>query len=157
MKRYDHSHQEGGAPTIELVIDSKRYSWNQQYITGRQIRELGKIPDDCDLFLKVPEPWKDERIKDDRRVDLAVTEPKPEHFYHRKKHEKVLIFIDDKRYEVERGIYIVTQLKDIGKVPQAYELKELIDGRLVPLDDNAQVTIKGCEVFFGTPRSGKSS
>jgi hypothetical protein len=46
--------------TLLLTINGKEYHWHQQYITGAEIRELGKISADEDLYLRIKEPWTDE-------------------------------------------------------------------------------------------------
>lgn len=147
----DHGH------VLHLFIEGKQYEWHQQYITGAEIRKLGKVPPDSKILLAIKRPWEDEIIEDDTKVDLA--RPGIEHFYIRKPGEDVMvdIFINDKKYEIKRGKYPVSQLKIIGGVPQVDELEELIDGKLTPLKDDATVLIKGCEQFFSHKRDGTSS
>jgi hypothetical protein len=70
---------------------------------------------------------------------------------------EVTITINDKPYEVHRGRQTVAYLKDLGGVPQNYELDEVKDGRLIPLDDDGSVTIKGGEVFKSNLKVGHSS
>jgi len=38
----------------ELFIDNERYDWGQETITGAQLRTLGSIPDDVQIFMKRP-------------------------------------------------------------------------------------------------------
>jgi hypothetical protein len=70
---------------------------------------------------------------------------------------EVIITINNKPYEVHRGRQTVVYLKEIGGVPQNYELDEVKDGQLVRLDDDDSVTIKGCEVFKSNLKVGHSS
>ncbi len=70
---------------------------------------------------------------------------------------EVIITINNKPYEVHRGRQTVVYLKEIGGVPQNYELDEVKDGQLVRLDDDDSVTIKGCEVFKSNLKIGHSS
>lgn len=141
---------------LHLTIDGKQYEWHSQYITGAEVKKLGNIPVECELFLAIKKPWEDELIKDEIQVDLA--RPGLEHFFHKKKHEDLVsIFIKKKEYKVKPGKYTANEIKNIGSVPLAYELEQLINGKLTPLDDNAVIEIKGCEEFFAHPREGKSS
>lgn len=39
---------------FELFIDRDRYSWEQDTISGAQLRVLGSIPENVEIFLKVP-------------------------------------------------------------------------------------------------------
>ena len=70
---------------------------------------------------------------------------------------EVTITINNKPYEVHRGRQTVAYLKELGEVPQNFELDEVKDGQLVQLDDDASVTIKGGEVFKSNLKVGHSS
>lgn len=56
----------------ELFIDNERYDGDEDTITitGRQIRVLASLPDDVQIFHKVP-GHPDQEIKDDTVVDLT--------------------------------------------------------------------------------------
>lgn len=82
MKKHDN-------PVLFLTINGKRYEWHQQYITGAEIRELGKITHDDEIFLAVKKPWDDEPITDDKQVDLA--RPEIEHFYSKVKFYEIKV------------------------------------------------------------------
>lgn len=52
-----------------LFIDGDKYTWDQDTITGAQLRVLGAIPDGVEIFLQVPgKP--DEQIFDHSVVSL---------------------------------------------------------------------------------------
>lgn len=69
----------------------------------------------------------------------------------------VTIIIDKEPHKIPRGPHTVSQLKKLGNVPQAYELAEIVNGEIKPLDDNATVEIKGGEKFKSHPKTGGSS
>jgi hypothetical protein len=69
----------------------------------------------------------------------------------------VTITINNVPYEIHRGRQTVADLKKLGGVPQNYELDEVKEGQLVPLDDDGAVTIKGSEVFKSNLKVGHSS
>lgn len=69
----------------------------------------------------------------------------------------VTITINNALFEIHRGRQTVTYLKELGGVPQNYELDEVKDGQLIPLDDDSAVTIKGGEVFKSNLKVGRSS
>ena len=58
---------------------------------------------------------------------------------------------------VHRGRRTVAEIKTAGGVPLAYELDQIVEGKLVPLEDDGAVTIKGGERFSSQPRTGQSS
>lgn len=69
----------------------------------------------------------------------------------------VTITIDNRNYTVHRGSMTVSELKQLAGIPGAYELEEIVGGRLVPLKDDQHVVIKGGEIFVSHPRSGSAS
>ncbi|NDP20019.1 MAG: hypothetical protein GZ091_02900 [Paludibacter sp.] len=66
-------------PVLHLIINEKNYKWEQQYITGAEVRQMGSIPHSEKLFLAIKRPWEDEPILDESKVDLA--RPGIEKFY----------------------------------------------------------------------------
>jgi hypothetical protein len=153
----EKNHDENKGHELKLTINGQHFEWHEQYITGSQIRKLGKIPKDDVIILEIKRPWEDEIIKDADNVDLA--RPGIEHFIsiEPEGHKLVSIFINRTERKVKRGKYTVTELKTIGEVPLSHELEELISGKLTPLDDNSSVLIKGMEQFFSHVRDGSSS
>jgi hypothetical protein len=54
---------------FELFIDGDKYTWDQDSITGAQLRVLGAIPEGVEIFLQVPgKP--DQQILDNKSVNL---------------------------------------------------------------------------------------
>lgn len=70
---------------------------------------------------------------------------------------EVTITIDNKNFTVHRGSKTVAELKQLAGIPPSYELEEIVDGKLVPLNDDQRVVIKGGERFVSHPRAGASS
>lgn len=126
---------------LRFTLNGVKHKWYEQYITGAQIRALGNVPKDEEIYLEIAKPWDDEVIKDDTSVDLA--RPSVERFYSRKKHENDLakIKINNIDREIKKGIRTVKEIKETGDVPMAHELEQLVDGKLVPLKDDAKVEI----------------
>ena len=71
--------------------------------------------------------------------------------------DEVGIKINNVDYSVHRGRISVVELKKISGVPQADVMEQLLEGKLVDLEDNGFVTIKGREVFISHPRDSASS
>jgi len=69
----------------------------------------------------------------------------------------VTITVDTKTYKIHRGHQTVVEIKTIGGVPLAFELEQLVDGKLTPLPDDGAVTLKGGEVFLSHPKDGGAS
>ncbi len=72
---------------LQFFINEKPFTWYKQYIRGVQIRELGNIPAEDEIFLDIKEGWQDDQILDDEVVDLArpgkekfFSKPRPTEF-----------------------------------------------------------------------------
>ena len=68
---------------LQLVINGKKYDWHSQYITGAEIKTLGKISNDEGVYLQIKEPWSHEPVPDDMKINLA--RPSIEHFFSKAK------------------------------------------------------------------------
>jgi hypothetical protein len=84
-----------GKEILDLTINGKKYQWTQQYITGAEIRKLGNISEDAEIFLAIKKPWEDEPIQDDKQVNLA--RPEIEQFYSKEKDFKVTLIINGRQ------------------------------------------------------------
>lgn len=69
----------------------------------------------------------------------------------------VTITVDNKELEIEKGKYIVADLKAKVGVPENYDLDQLIHGKFETLPDTAEVKINGKEIFVSHVRTGGSS
>lgn len=69
----------------------------------------------------------------------------------------VTVTIDNRSFTTHRGNRTVADLKALAGVQPAYELEQIVDGRLVPLPDDGHVALKGGETFVSHPRAGAAS
>lgn len=142
---------------LQLKIQDKVFDWYKQWITRAEIIVLGKLPADAEIFLANERPWADMQVTNTSVVDLA--RPGVEHFYVKGEDlgHLVSITVNGKQVSIKRGKYTATEIKVLAGVSAGHLLNEEIDGDLKPLDDNADILIKGGEVFFSCPRDGASS
>lgn len=70
---------------------------------------------------------------------------------------EVKIWVDGKERPIKAGEQTVAEIKKVGKVPQTYDLDQVVDGKLKPLPDDGVVTIQGGEKFQSHPKDGGSS
>lgn len=97
-----------------LTINGKEYTWNKQYITGAEVKHLGNIDLEDDLFLSIKKPWDDEPVTNDKQINLA--RPGIEHF-HSKKAIIYTFFIAKKEYHTkEQKLSPREILRDFAKV-----------------------------------------
>lgn len=69
----------------------------------------------------------------------------------------VTITINNTGFSIHRGRQSVGEIKETGGIPKADVLDQIVEGKLVELDDNGAVTIKGGEQFISHPRDSASS
>lgn len=94
---------EGFYSTEKLVftVNGKSYQWAEQFITGKQIRQVAGIDSDDLIYLDNVKPYKDNLIEDDEEVDLA--RPSIEHFYTVPVDYKVTIYINSTPFEFTKN------------------------------------------------------
>lgn len=85
---------------LHFTLNGKEYVWHEQYITGAEVRKLGKIAKEDEIFLAIKEPYKDETVTDDTKVDLA--RPGIEHFFSKEKDFKVVLIVNLKEKPWEK-------------------------------------------------------
>lgn len=67
------------------------------------------------------------------------------------------IMVNGVEFEIHRGRRTVAEIKEVGGVLRADELEQIVDGKLIPLDDDGAVTIKGGEQFVSHPRDSAAA
>ncbi|WP_281296957.1 multiubiquitin domain-containing protein [Flavobacterium limnophilum] len=106
-----------GRPSLLLIVEGKEFNWFEQYITGKQLKELRGLPLDCELFLDIIEPWKDDAILNDEVVDLARTGI--EQFYIK---QKLKYSVDGKNFETDKQYIKGSQIRRQGNIPDDYQI-----------------------------------
>lgn len=91
-ENYEKSTHEHGKNVLNVTINGKHYELKQQYITGKEIKKLGNIPVEDELFLAIKKPWEDEPIHDEKQVNLA--RPEIEHFYSKDRDFKITLIVN---------------------------------------------------------------
>jgi hypothetical protein len=69
----------------------------------------------------------------------------------------VTITINGKPYELHQKNAPVRELKKLAGIPLADVLVQIVNGQMVPLDDNAVVELHCGDVFVSHPRDNASS
>jgi hypothetical protein len=77
---------------LQFFINGESFTWYKQYIRGLQIRELGKISPENDIFLDLKDGWQDDQILDDEVVDLA--RPGKEKFFSKSRPTEFTIIVN---------------------------------------------------------------
>ena len=72
-------------------------------------------------------------------------------------HDKVRITVDGVAKDLKKGEYSLAEFREAAGIASDLEVDKVVDGVFVPLDDNAEVHIKGGEVFISHVRQGGSA
>ncbi|MFP5040447.1 multiubiquitin domain-containing protein [Parasediminibacterium sp. JCM 36343] len=148
----DHEH---GEHVLHFTINGEPFKSHKQYITGAEIKKIGNIPEEDEVFLKVEEGWENQLIKDEDSIDLAV-EGK-EHFFSKEKHKEVIIIVDgspkkwDKKKINFKEVIILAYgtFKDNWTYTVGYEdgPKENPEGSMIK---DSEVFVKNKMIFHAT-------
>jgi hypothetical protein len=76
---------------------------------------------------------------------------------HPEHNNEATIFLDGVPRQIQRGNYVVAELKQLLQIDPCRDLDELICGELHPLEDSGKTNVKGGEVFVSHVRCGASS
>jgi len=105
------NNENAGKPALKLVVNKKNYDWLEQYITGQQIRKIAGINDSDKLYLRITEPWDDELIVNDTRVNLA--REGIEDFYTA---ENLKFIVDGKLYDWPEQFITGKQIRELAGI-----------------------------------------
>ena len=136
-----------GRPSLILIIEGKKFEWFEQFITGKQLKELRGLPLDCELFLDIVEPWKDDAILNDEIVDLA--RQGIEQFYIK---QKLKYSIDGKNFETDKQYIKGSQIRSQGNIPDDYQIfldnKQPWEDDLIEDNEIVDLARPGKEKFY---------
>lgn len=57
--------------SLRYTVDGQKFFSQNQFITGKEIRQQAHVPDDIDLFFDVPGSWEDHKVDSNESIDLA--------------------------------------------------------------------------------------
>ena len=77
---------------LSFTIAGQPYVWYKQFISGKQLREIGNISPEDEIYLDLPNGWQDDFIDDDEIVDLA--RPGTEYFLVRRVPQQCVIYVN---------------------------------------------------------------
>ena len=133
--------------SLELIIEGKKFEWFEQFITGKQLKELRGLPLDCELFLDIVEPWKDDAILNDETVDLARTGI--EQFYIK---QKLKYSIDGKNFETDKQYIKGSQIRIQGNIAADFQIylnnKQPWEDDLIEDNEIVDLARPGKEKFY---------
>jgi hypothetical protein len=134
-------------PSLDLIIEGKKFKWDDQFITGKQLKELRELPLNCELFLDIIDPWRDDAILNDEIIDLA--RPGIEQFYVK---QKLRYSIDGKNFETDKQFIKGSQIRRQGNIASDFLIyfanKQPWEDDLIEEDEIVDLARPGKEKFY---------
>lgn len=132
---------------LKLVVNKKNYDWHQEYITGAEIRKIAGIDSEDKIYLKITDPWDDELILDETKVNLA--RPGIEDFYTSK---KLKFTVNGKLYDWPEQFITGKQIREVADVDSDDEIyldnkKPYVD-KLIKDEDEVDLARPTIENFY---------
>jgi hypothetical protein len=132
---------------LKFVIEGKEYETYDQYKTGAELRQLGGIPLETELYLSISKPYKDELIENDKPVDLA--RPETEYFFVKK---KLHFTINKVAYTWYKQYIRGAQIRELGKIDAGdliyLAIERPFEDELIGDDDKVDLARPDKEHFF---------
>ncbi|NBA87395.1 hypothetical protein GVN16_16590 [Emticicia sp. CRIBPO] len=136
---------------LKFVVEGREYETSDQYKTGEELKQLAGIPLDTELFLSISEPYQDELIENEKKVNLA--RPETEYFFVKK---KLQFFINHKPFTWYKQYIRGIQIRDLGNIPAEdnifLDIKEDWQDDQILDDEVVDLARPGKENFFSKPR-----
>jgi hypothetical protein len=140
-------------PKLVFVVDDRPEETLRADQTGRTLRDTFGLTPEVLLFRDYQSP----HDKPIGLEDVMRFEDGPVFYTRRHKPHVVTITINGKAYELHQEKASVKELKQLAGIPLADVLVKIVNGQMVPLDDNAVVELHCGEVFVSHPRDNASS
>lgn len=146
LKDENNSGGEHRKHVLRFTINRKEYEWTQQYITGAEIRTLGNIPPEDEIFLAIKRPWEDEKIDTETKVDLA--RPEVEHFISKPKTSILIVNGREKPWNKEKINYEEVVILAFGTYDNNPNVVYTVTYDRGPHENKEGTMVKGSEAFI---------
>jgi hypothetical protein len=144
MEKENQTNPEHHKPVLHFTINGEKFEWESQYIIGAEIKKLGKIPKEDELFLSIKKPWEDELITDESRVDLA--RPEVEHFISRPKSFLIIVNGTKKQWDKPIINFAEVIILAFGRYDESQNLIYTVGYEDGPMENPQGTMSKGNEV-----------
>lgn len=133
--------------TLKFVIDGKHFETNEEYKTGAELKQLGNIPLDTELYLSIKRPYEDELIENEKKVNLA--RPEMEYFYVK---GKLKFTINKISFEWYKQYITGEQIRKLGQIDPEHEvylqIERPFEDELISNESKIDLARPGVEHFI---------
>lgn len=150
MSDLTHEHEQAlqmNGAKFNLTIEETKYTWPEQYITLKELLHLAELPENAELYIAVDEPWKDELVTTEHKINLG--RPEIERFFVKR---DLKLTINEKNYDWHRQFINRKQLVRLGDLDPKNEifLKILPPGKdeLITNESRINLALPGAEHFY---------
>jgi hypothetical protein len=120
MLTKQHNSHDGGSNghlPLTLTIEGGEFQWASQYITGKEVRALAGLSDDADVYLSLVDPWDDEPVELESKIDLG--KEGIESFYVR---NPLSFTVEGKQYQWKKQFITGAEIRKIAGVAAQDEI-----------------------------------
>ncbi|MBK8609371.1 MAG: multiubiquitin domain-containing protein [Chitinophagaceae bacterium] len=128
-------------------MNKKEYDWDDQFGTGRQLRELGEVKPEEDIFLEGDSSDEYETIDDDTKIDLA--RPGIEHFISKEIIVEITIIVNGtpKKWRKKKITFVEVIIEAFGKYIDKPTMVYTVAYEDGPKQNPEGSMVKGSSVF----------
>lgn len=133
---------------LKFIIEDQQFESAEQYISGISVKKLACAPLDAELYLAIREPWSDELISNETKVNLA--RPSIERFFFKNVYYFIL---NDKKYRSFKAKVSGKDLLNLTGIidERCFSLYQKLQGcdfEKITLDDLVDLSNPGIEHFI---------
>ena len=133
---------------LEIFINDIGHRTHHHEITGREIKHLGRVPNDY-ILVRRAHGKDEEKIPDSERIQLH----NHDRFHAIHHHHEIVIFIDDVSHSTKHHELTGAELKKLGDVPADYDLFRKVHGKDdEKIQDAQKVHLHNHEHFYSAPK-----
>jgi hypothetical protein len=133
---------------LKFIIEGQEFETFDQYKKGSELKQIGKIPLDVELYLKIQKPFEDELIENDKSVNLA--RPEIENFFVKESYKftfNEIKLTSYKKMVSGKEIFYIAGIEQ----PNCFVLYQKLKGHdfeKISLDKIVDLSISGIERFI---------
>ena len=122
--------------SFTLNIEGKEYEWDEQTITGTELKKIANLKPETELFLMVDDPWDDEPVLDETVVNLG--RPEIEKFLVKR---ELRFSVNGRPFKWHQQYIRGAQLRKLAAVPDEEDIFLQLDGNDEQIEEDQKVNL----------------